>query len=370
VELFDAGRPGDTPVTLDQPLRIVAKGKRLMRNRTVLLLVALSLAGSAVAASQRTFVASYGLDTHSCSLTQPCRQFARALTQTVSGGEIIVLDSAGYGAVDIAQDVSIVAPPVIYAGISVFAGGKGVSIHPGATNVKLRGLTINGQGGATGIFSNAGDIVIDIADCDISGMLADGLWIIGNPKLSIRDSRFVNNANYGIQYAGDFAGTGVVSLERFVARGNGGGMLMQLATGSINASTFEGNATVGIFSYLSYLNVRDTIVTNNASNGVLAYDGYLRVERSTLSVNGGWGVRLENTAQGWLVDNAIFDNQQASMGTSQVCACDAGTSGYVSGNAVHGTVNKAFEGVGPIYTFGDNRTVKLLTGSINPVSPQ
>jgi hypothetical protein len=61
------------------------------------------------------------------------------LTQTLPGGEIIMLDSAGYGIVSIAQDVSIIAPPGIYAGISVFAGTVGVAIHYGATNVKLRG---------------------------------------------------------------------------------------------------------------------------------------------------------------------------------------------------------------------------------------
>lgn len=340
-----------------------------MRNRTVVFVVALSVAGSAVAASQRTFVASYGLDTNVCSLAQPCRQFARALTQTLTGGEIIVLDSAGYGAVDIAQDVSIVAPPGIYAGISVFSG-KGVSIHPGATKVKLRGLTINGQGGVTGIFSDAGNIVIDVADCEVSGMLAAGFWIIGSPKLSIRDSRFLNNASWGIEYAGDIGGGGVISLERIVSRGNGAGIMLQAATGSINASTFERNATSGIYSYLSYLNLRDSIVVNNADSGVIAYDGYLRVERSTVSVNGGWGVRLEHTSQGWLVGNTIYDNQQASAGSSQVCACDAGTAAYLSGNAMHGTVTKAVDAVGPVYTFSDNPSVKLWNGSIIVVSPQ
>src|SRR5689334_17771785 len=105
----------------------------------IALVVALWLPTVAHAASQRTFVASYGIDTAPCSLPQPCRQFARALTQTLAGGEIIVLDSAGYGPVTIAQNVSIVAPAGIYAGISVFSG-NGVTIAAPATKVKLRGL--------------------------------------------------------------------------------------------------------------------------------------------------------------------------------------------------------------------------------------
>jgi hypothetical protein len=73
-------------------------------------LCALAFATS-VSAVQRTFVASYGVDTNPCSLTQPCRTFAAAVALTSTNGEVIVLDSAGYGSVTISQPVSIVAPP-------------------------------------------------------------------------------------------------------------------------------------------------------------------------------------------------------------------------------------------------------------------
>ena len=82
-------------------------------------LIALAIAafvstGTAFSA-QRTFVASYGNDantSNNCSIVLPCRQFLAALTVTNPKGEIIVLNSAGYGAVTIVQAVSIVAPPV------------------------------------------------------------------------------------------------------------------------------------------------------------------------------------------------------------------------------------------------------------------
>jgi hypothetical protein len=343
-----------------------------MRNRTVPLVLALSIVGAANAASQRTFVASYGVDTNSCSLTQPCRQFARALTQTLPGGEIIVLDSAGYGVVSITQDVSIIAPPGIYAGISVFAGSAGVELHDGATKVKLQGLTINGQGGGVGIFVVAGDAEVDISDCEVSGMAADGLQLLGNTRLSIRDSRFLNNAGYGISYAGGAGpGSAVVSAERVVARGNvNGGIYVFHATGFISESVIERNGNLGIDGPQGYLNIRDSRVMSNASSGVRSTDGYLRVERSTVSVNGGWGVALKGTAEGWIVDSAIYDNQQSALGTSQVCACDATAKGYVSGSALHGTIVTAVNAVGPVYTFGDNRSVKFWIGDINPVPLQ
>ncbi|MEO8134363.1 MAG: hypothetical protein ABI831_10330 [Betaproteobacteria bacterium] len=86
-----------------------------------------------------------------CSITKPCRTFSEAIGVTNSGGEVVVLDSAGYGPVTIAQSVSIIAPHGIFAGISVVSGdGITISGRMG-DKVVLRGLTINGQGGLSGI---------------------------------------------------------------------------------------------------------------------------------------------------------------------------------------------------------------------------
>src|SRR5215471_10444859 len=76
----------------------------------------------AYALSNRTFVSGTGSDANPCSLAAPCRSFAGALLQTAAGGEIAVLDTAGYGAVSIAQAVSIVNEEGVEAGITVTAG--------------------------------------------------------------------------------------------------------------------------------------------------------------------------------------------------------------------------------------------------------
>ncbi len=89
-------------------------------------------------AAQRTFVSGAGSDTNACTLVAPCRGFAVALTHTDPNGEIIVLDSAGYGPVTIDKSVSIVAPPGVYAGISVFSG-DGIVISGSGIDVALRG---------------------------------------------------------------------------------------------------------------------------------------------------------------------------------------------------------------------------------------
>src|SRR5262250_3450376 len=105
----------------------------------------------AYALSNRTFVSGNGNDANPCSLSAPCRSFAGALAQTSPGGEIAVLDTAGYGAVTITQAVSIVNEEGVEAGITV-TSGSGITINAGASDVvNLRGLTIVGAGGNNGI---------------------------------------------------------------------------------------------------------------------------------------------------------------------------------------------------------------------------
>src|SRR5215471_14335444 len=97
-----------------------------MRLTTQLALGALLLLALCACAAygqvQRSFVSGSGNDANPCSLIAPCRTFGQAISQTNAGGEVAVLDSAGYGAFTITQAVSIISPPGVYAGISVFSG--------------------------------------------------------------------------------------------------------------------------------------------------------------------------------------------------------------------------------------------------------
>src|SRR5215472_4478503 len=109
-------------------------------------LVATMASTGAFALSNRTFVSGTGSDANPCSLGAPCRSFAGALAQTSSGGEIAVLDTAGYGAVTITQAVSIVNEEGVEAGITV-TSGDGNTINAGSSDVvNLRGLTLVGAG--------------------------------------------------------------------------------------------------------------------------------------------------------------------------------------------------------------------------------
>ena len=111
-------------------------------------------AGPASAASQRTFVASTGIDSGNltCSLVAPCRSFNVAINNTFPGGEVVILDTAGYGPMTITKSIKVIGPSGVYGGISVTGGANpttGVVINAGDNDVvTLRGLDVSGVPGA------------------------------------------------------------------------------------------------------------------------------------------------------------------------------------------------------------------------------
>lgn len=139
------------------------------------------LASGEAGAVQRAYVASYGSDANAvtnCDATLPCRFFQAATTVVDSGGEVIALDSAGYGVMTITQSVSIIAPDGVYAGISVFPGASGVTINTPGVKVVLRGLTINSQGGNNGVNMTNG-ASLSVERCFISGFQAGNFPLFG-----------------------------------------------------------------------------------------------------------------------------------------------------------------------------------------------
>src|SRR3954454_7099140 len=116
----------------------------------MLFLVAMALglglpAGPAQAQLARTWVSSFGNDGNDCNRLTPCRTFQRAHDQTLTQGEITVLDPGGYGAVAITKGVSIINDGVGEAGLLVSGGLVGITINTGPNDrVSLRGLTVKG----------------------------------------------------------------------------------------------------------------------------------------------------------------------------------------------------------------------------------
>jgi hypothetical protein len=150
--------------------------------------------------ASRSFVASIGDDTNPCTLPSPCRSLAAAMSATNPGGEIIIMDSAGYDPVVITKPISVIAPPGVFAGIDAVAG-TGIVVSPGAGVVRLSGLTLNGLGGATGIDFQSGEALY-VEDMIVSGFTGAGLNanLAGPGELFVRGSTFRGNGT-GAQLA-------------------------------------------------------------------------------------------------------------------------------------------------------------------------
>ena len=104
------------------------------------------------AAPARVFVSAFGADANDCSLPRPCRTFQHAHDVVAAGGEIDVLDPAGYGSVGISKSITIQGHG--FSGITV-TGGDAISIiAPETANVNLSGQLIEG--------SNAGQFGIAV----------------------------------------------------------------------------------------------------------------------------------------------------------------------------------------------------------------
>jgi hypothetical protein len=122
-----------------------------------IVVAALALCAFDALAAQRTFVHSppLGNDANAasnCSLANPCRSFNIAIGVTDPDGEVVILDTAGYGKMTIGKAIKVIGPSGVYGGISVFSGDDGVTINAGASDVvTLRGLDISGLGGVNGV---------------------------------------------------------------------------------------------------------------------------------------------------------------------------------------------------------------------------
>src|SRR5450432_3019155 len=117
------------------------------------------LGGPAQAASNRAWVSGHGADQTGCGApTAPCRSLQYAHDNAVAaGGEIDILDPAGYGAINITKAVSIVNDGVGTAGVQASSGAAITVNLPaggvGTETVFLRGLNVDGvqKSGAIGI---------------------------------------------------------------------------------------------------------------------------------------------------------------------------------------------------------------------------
>jgi hypothetical protein len=342
------------------------------RSATIVLLAcALGLAASHARAAQRTFVASTGADANPCTLGEPCRSFGAAIAKVNDGGDVVVLDSAGYGPFTVTKSVTVTAPLGIYAGIAVPADQHGVTIDAPGAVVVLRGLSIVGAGCCDGIhFAHGAELRVERAQigrltngiyADLSGgaMLSVvdtalsanvGVWLHGAGHASLEDVRFVAATSV---YVDDMADA---MLHRLDAATSGLAIGAQTAstTATVSHSRFriEWCGGVGVSSSAPVVAavIRDTEVTGSCTEGAFPVDASAGVARATLVRN--------------RVDAAFPAVVTSGAGASVYLDADVFAANPGAGNAIS-------IGGGPIYTRGNNTVwFTSVDQGVTPYSPR
>ena len=282
------------------------------------------------AQNTRSFVSAHGLDTNSCVLAAPCRTLAHALTQTNAGGEIDVLDPAGYGALVIDRAISIVNDGVGTAGVIVPSAGIGITINAGASDaVSLRGLSIEGGGvGQTGIQFNTG-ASLTVENCVIRHVTGEGVYFTPNASsnLSVANSLVADNGT-GIVIFPTGSGTVVAIINRVEANSNITGIHAAgwNSTGSVNVTVSDSVAANNIdvgFEALSnpgkaqtVLNLFHSVAANNGlpntyveRAGIYVQNAVVRLAQSMVTGNFyGWNIMNPGTYLYSYGDNYIDGN--------------------------------------------------------------
>ena len=178
------------------------KTTRLTLNLMAAFAVCLFCSTLAQAQATRTWVSGVGDDVNPCSRTAPCKTFAGAISKTAAGGEINCLDPAGFGAVTITKSIKIDCQNTI--GGILAASVNGVIINALTTDkIILRGLNINGAGGAGGLdgvrFLAGGTLHVE--DSTINNMtngINVGLNQAANVEVYVKNTYIRNNSSVGI----------------------------------------------------------------------------------------------------------------------------------------------------------------------------
>lgn len=362
--------------------RAASKGGLKMLRRILapssIAFLSILISTSAMATAQRTFVASNGNDANPCSLPQPCRTFARAITQTSAGGEVIILDSAGYGVVTITQSVSIIAPAGVYAGISV-ASGNGITVDGAGIRVTLRGLTINSQGGAIGVhFVHGASLLVE--GCRVSGFTTSAIGQEASTgSMTVRDTSITGGSGSAISTlsVAVIDHVSVADVASFGIDVEDGGDV------AIRDTTISGTPSVAVYAAAFTTTIRvtlDGVSIAKCGEGVAAFassgaggsgSSYIDIVRSRITQCTFDGATSGAIAGGFalihVTDSLIADNQGAGVSTSDSGQLTASASTIVN-NGSYG-----FNSGGGIFTMSNNQVrdnaPANITGTVTPLLP-
>jgi hypothetical protein len=232
-------------------------------------------------------VSGTGSDSNPCTVSQPCKTLNAALSLTVAGGEIFVLNSANYGPLIITKAVTITGEGAIVGMLST--SGVGITINAGANDViNLRGLDIDGANSGTFGIQFTSGLSLNVQKSLIRNFSNSGISFApsGASSLFVSDTVVTHNGSNGIFIANSAAG----ALSRVTASSNGVGVSASGASASVTVTdTVASNNTYGFGASSAALMVRNSIISNNAVGIAADQNATVRITQSTITGNGtGW----------------------------------------------------------------------------------
>lgn len=255
---------------------------------------------------QRTFVASFGNDANNCAAqTTPCRTFQRGHDTVAIDGEVVALDSGGYGTITITKGVTLIGTGVSASLTSnSFVNAITVAVAPpapGTRRVVLRDLRVQGRElGNIGI--NVTDVgTLYIQDCTIERFTGHGIhWGTSTQgRLVVSDSTSRDNGESGLEVEASVRTRVSIDDSRFVRNGGAG---IDFDEGNIDASISdstlsenEGNGLDVSAGSGAEVSVTRTTAANNGNDGYSVGDGQLSIQYCTAHRNGDDGMAVEGS---------------------------------------------------------------------------
>jgi hypothetical protein len=292
-------------------------------------------------AQARVFVGAQGSDSNPCTFALPCRTFQHAHDVVLAGGEIDVLDPAGYGKLTITKSISIQGHD--FSGISSLGDvDAAITITAGLSDiVNLRGLIIEGAGfGGNGIVFNSA-AAVHVQDSVVRTFTGDGIVMVGNLASGMITFRLTN------VIVADNGGNGI-----YVQPTGNGFMNVMLNRVEIYNNRAHGFALSGINQgpscggQCAQAVATDSVAAHNGLAGFAVTDGaLLALKRVVSSYNNLVGILVNNNSFLDLSDTTSWINWGQNSGIN--CTGD-----------------------GVIRTFGDNtiEDIGILPGSCFKVS--
>jgi hypothetical protein len=291
--------------------------------------------GGADATVVRAWVSGHGNDVAGCGApANPCRTLQYSHDNIVSaGGEIDILDPAGYGTLTITKAISVVNDGVGTAGVQTNSGSA-ITIAAGPSDsVYLRGLNIDGlqRSGRYGIEFQSGG-ALTVVNCFARHFSAVGLYISptsGPVAIGIHDSFFQEN-NAGIYYnplSGNPSVTGIIDHVRANKNDFVGISLDTIAPAAGHASFTISNSDVsnndgygiqvsGVANNM-FVEIDASTLENNLADGLsVAGATSVHLARSVLDANGVYGIENQSSSPGGVFSSG--DNHLEGNGTAAI----------------------------------------------------